>query len=446
VKRLFGTDGVRGVANRELTPEMAFRIGRIAAYLLKNSDERPFVVIGRDTRISGDMLQGALVAGICSSGVDARCLGVLSTPALAYLTRELKATAGIMISASHNPIEDNGLKIFAPSGYKLSDAVEAELENLYFSEDGLPRPAGEAVGSSRDDGEAVAMYRNYMQDLAVDLHGLHIAMDCGHGAVYKLAPEVFAALGARVTVLNNTPNGVNINVKCGSTDPSALQGRVRETGAHLGLAFDGDADRLIAVNEQGEIVDGDVLMLMFALYLKKQGKLQKDTLVTTVMSNGGLDVAAKNQGLQVLRTVVGDRYVLEKMLEGGYNLGGEQSGHIIFSDFATTGDGLLSALMLTKLLKEEGKPFSSYGSLMTRLPQVTVNCRVSRKQGWEDLPSFQAAYEETRRQIGPYGRILVRPSGTEPVMRVMVEGELDAAALKGLADRLAGILSRELND
>ncbi len=445
MKKLFGTDGVRGVANRELTPEMAFRIGRISACLLKNSDEKPFVVIGRDTRKSGDMLEGALIAGICSSGVDARCLGVLSTPALAYLTKKLKATAGIMISASHNPIEDNGLKIFAPTGYKLSDRVEAKLEELYFGEDELPRPDGEGVGCSRDEHGAVDLYMDFMIELAPELRGMHIAMDCGHGAVYKLAPEIFASLGAEVTVLNNTPNGVNINVKCGSTDPSALQKKVQESGAHLGLAFDGDADRLIAVDEKGEIVDGDTLMLMFAFYLRGKGLLNRYTLVTTVMSNGGLDVAAEKKGLEVLRTAVGDRYVLEKMLEGGYNLGGEQSGHIIFSDYATTGDGLLSALMLAKIIKEEGQPLSSYSSLMTRLPQVTVNCRVSRKQGWEESAVFQEALQKAHKAIGPHGRILVRPSGTEPVMRVMVEGELDAGALKELAEDLAAVLSKELN-
>lgn len=444
-KKLFGTDGVRGVANRELTPEMAFRIGRISACLLKNSDEKPFAVIGRDTRKSGDMLEGALVAGICSSGVDARCLGVLSTPALAYLTRELKATAGIMISASHNPIEDNGLKIFAPTGYKLSDSVEAKLEEYYFQEDELPRPEGEEVGESRDDDEAVGLYMDFMKKLAPDLQGMHIAMDCGHGAVYKLAPEIFKSMGAKITVLNNTPNGININVKCGSTDPSALQEVVKEVGAHLGLAFDGDADRLIAVDEKGEIVDGDTLMLLFALYLQKKGLLQNDTLVTTVMSNGGLDVAAKEKGLNVVRTIVGDRYVLEKMIEGGYNLGGEQSGHIIFSNHATTGDGLLSALMLSKVIREDGRPLSSYGSLLTRLPQVTVNCRVSRKQGWEESPVFQKALEDVREKISPFGRVLVRPSGTEPLMRVMVEGELDAGSLKNLASDLAAILSKELN-
>lgn len=445
MKKLFGTDGVRGIANLELTPEMAFRIGRISSCLLKNGAEKPFVVIGKDTRKSGDMLQGALTAGICSSGADARCLGVLSTPALAYLTRELGAAAGIMISASHNPIEDNGLKIFAPSGYKLSDSVEAQLEEMYFGEDSLPRPQGPEIGSVIEDTEAVNLYVEYMKSTASDLSGVHIAMDCGHGAVYKLAPQLFSALGARVTVLNNDPNGTNINVKCGSTDPSALQQTVKDSGAMLGLAFDGDADRLIAVDEKGEIVDGDLLMLMFSLYMQKQNLLKHDTFVTTVMSNGGLDLAAAQHGLKVVRTVVGDRYVLEKMLEGDYKLGGEQSGHIIFSDYATTGDGLLSALKLVEMVKGEARPLSSYASLMARLPQVTVNCRVGRKDGWEELPAFQQALQDTYAKIGSYGRVLVRPSGTEPVMRVMVEGEKDEAVLRSLAQALAAILSRELS-
>lgn len=445
MKKLFGTDGVRGVANVELTPEMAFRIGRSLAYLLKNDATQPFVVIGKDTRKSGDMLQGALIAGICSSAADVRCLGVLPTPALAYLTKELGAMAGIMISASHNPIEDNGLKIFAPSGYKLSQSLEAELEELYYGEDQLPRPQGGAIGRVVEDSHAVDIYVDFLKKSAPDLSGLHLAMDCGHGAVYKLAPQVLRELGARVTVLNDNPNGININVKCGSTDPSVLQETVRQSGAMLGLAFDGDADRLIAVDEKGEIVDGDVLMLIFSLYLKKKQALKNNAFVTTIMSNGGLDVAAKENGLDVIRTVVGDRYVVQKMLEDGYNLGGEQSGHIIFLDYATTGDGLLSALKLVEFVKAEGRPLSSYAALMSRLPQVLVNCRVSRKDGWEELPAFKEALQDAYAIVGPYGRVLVRPSGTEPLMRVMVEGQNDEAVLQQLAEELAAILTRELN-
>jgi len=446
MEKLFGTDGVRGVANQELTPEMAYRIGRICAYLLNHKEqENPFIVIGKDTRQSGDMLQGALIAGICSSGVNVRCLGVLSTPGLAYLTKELGAMAGIMISASHNPIEDNGLKIFSPTGYKLCDNIEGELEKLYAEEDLLPRPQGGDIGCAMDDSYAINIYMNFLKQSAPDLTGMHIAMDCGHGAVYQIAPETFRDLGAKVTILNTEPNGVNINVKCGSTDPSFLQETVKETDAHVGLAFDGDADRLVAVDEKGEVVDGDVLMFMFALHLKKKSTLNHNTLVTTVMSNGGLDIAAQNKGMQIIRTKVGDRHVLEKMLEGGYSLGGEQSGHIIFSNYATTGDGLLSALKLAEILKEEGRPLSDYDKLIKRLPQVTLNCRVNRKKGWEELPAFKEAMQEVYEKIGPNGRILVRPSGTEPLMRVMVEGEVDKETLHKMASELTNILSRELS-
>ncbi len=445
MKKLFGTDGIRGVANKELTPEMAFRVGRICACLCKENPDNPFVVIGKDTRKHGDMLQGALTAGICSSGLDARCLGVLSTPALAYLTRELGAAAGIMISASHNPVEDNGLKIFSSSGYKFSDSQEARMEELYYSEDTLPRPLAGEIGRALPDQEALQLYLDYLASLSPGLQDLHIVLDCAHGAVYRLAPDVFRALGARVTVLNDSPDGLNINVKCGSTDPSALQETVKETGAQLGLAFDGDADRLIAVDERGEVVDGDLLMLIFARYLQKKNRLHDNSLVTTIMSNGGLDVAAREYGLRIVRTAVGDRYVLQRMLQDGSSLGGEQSGHIIFSDFATTGDGLLSALKLAGIIQEEGRPLSSYSTLMTRLPQVTVNCRVGRKDGWEELPAFQQALQQVREKLGPNGRILVRPSGTEPVMRVMVEGEQEVSALHDLAAELADILSRELS-
>jgi len=445
VQNLFGTDGVRGVANRELTPEMAFRIGRICAYLMKQKGEHSFSLVGKDTRRSGDMLEGALIAGICSSGMDVRCLGVLSTPAVAFLTRELKAAAGVIISASHNPIEDNGLKIFSSTGFKISDQTEKEIEQILAREDELPRPEGGEIGRVTENGETLEIYLESLRKIAPDLSGMHVAMDCGHGAVYSIAPELFRSLGAQVTVLNNEPNGVNINVDCGSTDPSQLQQVVKESGASLGLAFDGDADRLIAVDEKGEIVDGDVLMLLFSLYMKKNQQLKENTLVATIMSNGGLDIAAEQNGFRVVRAPVGDRFVLEKMVEGGYNLGGEQSGHIIFSDYCTTGDGVLTALQLSRILKEEGKNLSDYSSSFNRLPQVVSSCKVSRKEGWEEITSFQKALQKTYDQIGPYGRVLIRPSGTEPKMRIMVEGEKDEEELKSLAAELSEILSKELN-
>lgn len=445
MQNLFGTDGVRGVANRELTPEMAFRIGRICAYLMKQKGEHSFSLVGKDTRRSGDMLEGALIAGICSSGMDVRCLGVLSTPAVAFLTRELKAAAGVIISASHNPIEDNGLKIFSSTGFKISDQTEKEIEQILAREDELPRPEGGEIGRVNENGETLEIYLESLRKIAPDLSGMHVAMDCGHGAVYSIAPELFRSLGAQVTVLNNEPNGVNINVDCGSTDPSQLQQVVKESGASLGLAFDGDADRLIAVDEKGEIVDGDVLMLLFSLYMMKNQQLKENTLVATIMSNGGLDIAAEQNGFRVVRAPVGDRFVLEKMVEGGYNLGGEQSGHIIFSDYCTTGDGVLTALQLSRILKEEGKNLSDYSSSFNRLPQVVSSCKVSRKEGWEEITSFQKALQKTYDQIGPYGRVLIRPSGTEPKMRIMVEGEKDEEELKSLAAELSEILSKELN-
>ena len=445
MRQLFGTDGIRGVANKDLTPEMAFRMGRICAALINERKDDSFITLGMDTRRSGAMLEGALVAGICSSGVNVRSLGVLSTPALAFLTKNLGASAGIMISASHNPIEDNGLKVFASSGYKLSDKLEEEIESYYFKEDELSRPVGAKVGYLIRDEESVSQYIDFLKSISPDYSGLHVAMDCGHGAVYSIAPEVFSALGARITVLNNTPDGININVKCGSTDPSALRQKVKESGADFGVAFDGDADRVIAVDEKGEIVDGDLLMLLFARYLNATNKLINKTFVGTIMSNGGVDIAAEENGFSFLRTAVGDRYVLEKMLEGGFVLGGEQSGHIIFLDYATTGDGLLTALQLAKILKEEKKPLSSYNTIMKKLPQVTLNCRVARKDNWEKVASIKEALDIAYGKIGAGGRILVRPSGTEPVMRIMVEGDKEEKELHALASELIDIVARELN-
>ncbi len=445
MRNLFGTDGVRGVANRYLTPEMAFGIGRCSAHILKNNHPAPFIVVGRDTRKSGDMLEGALIAGICSSGMDVYTLGVVSTPALAYITRELGAVAGIMISASHNPIEDNGLKIFGPCGYKLSDSLETKLEETYFGEDSMPRPIGAEVGRVYSNGGTVKKYVDYMKKTGPALNGMHVALDCGHGSVYRLAPEIFRALGARVTVLNAEPDGININVNCGSTNPGQLQQVVKNSDVLLGMAFDGDADRLIAVDEKGDLIDGDLLMLIFTLYLKKKDKLRHNTLVATVMSNGALDAAAGQNNFRVIRTAVGDRYVLEKMLEGDFNLGGEQSGHIIFSEHSTTGDGLLTALELARVVSEEQKLPSAYQALFNRLPQITVNCRVARKNGWENLPRFKEAMTAAKEQLGPFGRILVRPSGTEPLMRVMVEGEINENELNKMAGDLAEILVSELN-
>lgn len=442
--KLFGTDGIRGVANRDLTPELAFNIGRIAAWLLGREHNKPVFVIGRDTRISGPMLEGALAAGINSAGGEVRLLGIVSTPAVAYLTRQINASAGVVISASHNPIEDNGLKIFNGQGYKLPDALEEQIEYHYFNDlDNLPRPEGSLLGQAYFDQEAFDYYVQHLKDNAVSLDGMSIVADCAHGAVCRLAKEILHQLGANVTMLHDHPDGNQINVNCGATDTADLQKAVVDKGASLGLAFDGDADRLIAVDEKGAIVDGDAVMAICALDMMNKSLLNKNTLVATVMSNGGLEILAERHGINIIRTAVGDRYVLEKMVEGEYNLGGEQSGHIIFSDYATTGDGLLSALQLLRVVRQEGKPLSELASCLERLPQVLVNQRVARKDGWSENPKITAAIDDIQQKIGRYGRILVRPSGTEPKIRVMLEGPLPEEKLEEYAQMLAGLIAAE---
>ncbi len=442
--KLFGTDGIRGVANRDLTPELAFKIGRITAWLLGREHENPLFLIGRDTRLSGSMLEGSLTAGITSAGGEVRLLGVVSTPAVAFLTRHYKASAGVVISASHNPIEDNGLKIFNSKGFKLPDALEDEIEEFYFSEpDNLPRPEGSKLGQAFFDQEALQQYLKYLQATAVELNGLKLVIDCAHGAVCRVAGELLEQLGAIVTRLHDNPDGSRINVRCGATDTADLQKAVLKEEAAVGLAFDGDADRLIAVDEQGQVVDGDAVMAISALNLLKKGKLSKQTLVTTVMSNGGLDIFAEKHGIKILRTAVGDRYVLEKMLEGGYNLGGEQSGHIIFSDHATTGDGLLTALQLLNVVWAEQKPLSTLAAVVERLPQVLVNQIVGRKEGWSENQRIQQAIDKVQAELGRHGRVLVRPSGTEPKIRVMLEAPLPEAKLDLLARDVAAVIAKE---
>lgn len=443
--KLFGTDGIRGVANHDLTPELAFRIGRIAAHLLSREHEDPLFLIGRDTRISGPMLEGSLLAGITSAGAGARLLGIVSTPAVAYLTRQTQSAAGVVISASHNPVQDNGLKIFNSRGMKLSDALEEEIEALYFSKEDeqLPRPDGAGVGRAFWDGEALQVYIDHLKKLAPSLHGMHLVIDCGHGAACSCAPELLSSLGARVAAIHDNPDGSLINVKCGATDTAELQREVLKRGADLGLAFDGDADRLIAVDEKGDPVDGDAIMALCAEDMLHKEKLNNLTLVATVMSNGGLDILAEEAGFRVLRTAVGDRYVLEKMIEGNYNLGGEQSGHIIFSDHATTGDGLLTALQLLQVVLDRGKPLSELAARLTRLPQVLVNQPVVSKEGWDRKPSISAAIDDTKEKLGRFGRILVRASGTENLIRVMIEAPLSEDRLFDYARSLAAIIEKE---
>lgn len=442
--KLFGTDGIRGVANRDLTPELAYRIGRIAAWMLGSKTESPLFVIGRDTRLSGPMLEGSLTAGINSVGGDVRLLGVISTPAVAYLTRHLNASAGVVISASHNPIEDNGLKIFHSNGFKLPDSMEDEIEKQYRSQvDELPRPEGSALGQAFHDGDAVQEYLEHLINTSTSLEGLYLVVDCAHGAACRVAGEVFQQLGAKVRTIHDDPDGSRINVDCGATDTADLQQEVIDSGASLGLAFDGDADRLIAVDEKCNMVDGDAIMAICAVDLAKKNLLKQNTLVATVMSNGGLDILAEKHGFNVIRTRVGDRYVLEKMVEGGFNLGGEQSGHIIYSDHATTGDGLLTALKLLTVVQEQQQPLSELASHLERLPQVLVNQKVGTKEGWDENKRITDAIDKIEQELGKRGRILVRTSGTEAKIRVMLEASLPEDKLKEYADSLAGVIAEE---
>lgn len=429
--RIFGTDGVRGAANTILTPELAFNLGRAGAYVLAQrvtAADSLAILVGRDTRISGDMLQAAMVAGILSVGADACLAGVLPTPAVAHLTATQGVHAGVMISASHNPAEDNGIKFFSRDGYKLPDELEDEIEYYLDHPASLPRPAGDRVGRVRLVEDWQQRYLDYLlqyRDFSLD--GLHVVLDCANGAAYRLAAQLFAATGAVVTTINDSPDGTNINVNCGSTRPAGLAKAVVELGADLGFAFDGDADRLIAVDHLGQTVDGDAIMAICALDLKRRGLLSSDLLVATVMSNLGLEKAMQAAGIRLLRSQVGDRYVLAMMQETGAALGGEQSGHIIFSQLSTTGDGLLTALQLAGIVAGSSQSLAELAAVIQPYPQVLHNVRVADK-GIVDLPPVQAAIEQAKAALDGRGRILVRPSGTEPLIRVMVEAEEQALA------------------
>ncbi|MFD3450461.1 phosphoglucosamine mutase [Microbacteriaceae bacterium 4G12] len=421
--KYFGTDGVRGVANSELTPELAFKVGRFGGYVLTKNTERPKVLIGRDTRVSGHMLEGALVAGLLSIGAEVMRLGVISTPGVAYLTKALGAQAGVMISASHNPVQDNGIKFFGPDGFKLSDEQEFEIEALLDKEvDELPRPVGAELGQVNDYFEGGQKYLQYLkQTVDEDFSGLHVALDCAHGATSSLAPYLFADLEADISTMGTTPNGVNINEGVGSTHPESLAAFLKEKGAHVGLAFDGDGDRLIAVDENGDIVDGDQIMYICAKYMNENGKLKNNTIVSTVMSNLGFYKALEANDIKSIQAGVGDRYVMEEMRKGGYNLGGEQSGHIIFLDYITTGDGMLSAIQLVNIMKATGKPLSQLANEMKKFPQLLVNVRVTDKQQALENTRIQEIVRVVEEEMAGNGRILVRPSGTEPLIRVMAE-------------------------
>lgn len=421
----FGTDGVRGEANVELTPELAFKLGRFGGYVLSQHEtERPRVFVARDTRISGEMLESALIAGLLSVGIEVYKLGVLATPGVSYLVRTEKASAGVMISASHNPAQDNGIKFFGGDGFKLDDDREAEIEALLDAPaDELPRPSAQGLGTLVDYPEGLRKYEKFLVDSGIDLEGMKIVLDTANGAASVSARDVFLDLNADITVIGENPDGLNINDGVGSTHPEQLQEAVKEAGAEIGLAFDGDSDRLIAVDENGQIVDGDRIMFIIGKHLSEQGKLAQNTIVTTVMSNLGFHKALDVQGINKVVTAVGDRYVVEEMRKNGYNFGGEQSGHVIIMDYNTTGDGQLTAIQLTKVLKETGKTLSDLASEVTIYPQKLVNIRVenSMKDKAMDVPVIAQVIEKMEAEMAGNGRILVRPSGTEPLLRVMAE-------------------------
>lgn len=443
--KYFGTDGVRGVANQELTPELAYKIGRCGGFVLTGEADKPVVVIGRDTRISGPMLESALIAGLLSIGASVVRLGVVSTPAVAYITRELKADAGVMISASHNPVEDNGIKFFAGDGFKLSDETEIRIEQLIDAEqDELPRPVGGDIGTVTDDDSAKKRYLDFLKTtITGGFSGLKIVLDCANGSAYELAPAVFRELGAEIITVGAEPDGRNINAGVGSTHPEYLREQVLTHKADLGLSFDGDADRLIAIDDQGEEVDGDYILCIIGDAMKQAGKLKHDTVVTTVMANIGFFKAAGQLGLQTAQTAVGDRYVMEEMRRGGFNLGGEQSGHVIFLDYITTGDGILTALQLVDTIKASGRKLSELKTIMRKFPQVLVNVRVEDKSKYLGNQAIEAAAEEVSRELGDNGRVLVRPSGTESLIRVMAEGP-DKDQVEAYVAKIVDVVKKEL--
>lgn len=448
--RIFGTDGVRGVANKELTVELAMNLGKAGAYVLtKERAHKPTILVGGDTRISGEMLANALMAGICSVGADAVYVGVVPTPAIAYLTRYYGYDAGVVISASHNPSEYNGIKFFNGDGYKLSDLLEDEIEEVMrMNSAELPMPVGGEVGHITYRYDAKDDYVRFACSLIdLDLSGLKIVVDTAEGASYYTAPKTLESLGAKPVVIHNHPDGVNINRACGSTHMEELKKRVVEEGADLGIAFDGDADRMLAVDENGNMVDGDQIMAICGLYMRNQGRLKKDTVVATVMSNLGFFRMGEKEGINIVRTKVGDRYVLEYMLANGCNLGGEQSGHVIFLDENTTGDGLISALHLLEVIVKSGKKLSELASVMRVLPQALVNARVSniKKEYYMDNKVVADAVAELEARFAGAGRVLIRPSGTEPLVRVMIEGD-DQKFIEEEAKKLAEIIEKNIGE
>ncbi len=445
--KYFGTDGVRGEANVELTPEMAFKLGRFGGYVLsQHEEETPLVFVGRDTRISGELLEHALIAGLLSVGIRVYKLGVIATPGVSYLVRTEKASAGVMISASHNPALDNGIKFFGGDGFKLDDDRELEIEALLdATEDTLPRPSAHGLGTVMEYPEGLRKYQEFLVSTGVQLEGMHVVLDTANGAASTSARQIFADLGAQLTVIGENPDGLNINDGVGSTHPEHLQEKVKEVGAAIGLAFDGDSDRLIAVNENGEIVDGDKIMYIIGSYLSSKGLLEKNTIVTTVMSNLGFHKALDAKGIQKEITAVGDRYVVEEMRKSGYNLGGEQSGHVVIMDYNTTGDGQLTGVQLTKIMQETGKKLSELAAEVTIYPQKLVNIRVenSMKDKAMEVPAIREIIEKMEAEMAGYGRILVRPSGTEPLLRVMAEAPTDQE-VDYYVDTIAAVVQAEI--
>lgn len=446
--KYFGTDGVRGVANQELSPELAFRLGRCGGYVLTQhaeSDHQPLVLVARDTRASGEMLASALTAGLLSVGIEVLNLGVITTPAVAYLIKVQGAAAGIQISASHNPAADNGIKFFGPDGYKLSDDTEEEIEALLDAPtDELPRPAAEGLGTVADYPEGALKYTQFLeQTLNDNLAGIHVALDAANGATSGLVSRLFADLDTQFDTMATSPDGVNINAGVGSTHPEALAKFVVAKGAQVGLAFDGDGDRCIAVDENGVIVDGDKIMFILASAMKAAGRLKHDTVVTTVMSNLGLYKALAANDMQSVQTAVGDRHVVEEMRKNGYNIGGEQSGHVVLFDYHNTGDGMLTGIHLLNVMKQTGKSLSELAAAVHTYPQKLVNIPVADKDNWQAYPAIQDAITAVETEMGDEGRVLVRPSGTEPLLRVMAEAQTQDL-VDQYVDQIAEVVKREM--
>ncbi|MCK9443294.1 MAG: phosphoglucosamine mutase [Tissierellaceae bacterium] len=444
--KLFGTDGVRGIANKDLTPELAFKIGRAGAYILSNSN-RGKIILGKDTRISGDMLEAALTAGICSMGLDVVSVGIMPTPAVAYLTRKYEALAGVVISASHNPGEYNGIKFFDARGLKLSDEMEEQIEELILNDEKIENiPTGNKIGKVIVDDNGSDNYIQYLiSTIELDLKGIKVALDCANGALYKIAPETIKRLGGDIVVVNHEPTGMNINQSCGSTNPKEIQKLVVDSRSDIGLSFDGDGDRIIAVDEKGKIIDGDHILAICGTHLKKQGKLKNNTIVGTVMTNMGLDLYLEEKGIDMVKTKVGDRYILEEMLKSDYVLGGEQSGHIIFLDYNTTGDGLATGLHLLEVMKAENKPISELNKLISDYPQVLINAKVKNelKNKYHNNREIMEKIKQVEEIFHGQGRVLIRPSGTEPLVRVMIEAKEDIG-LEKIASDLARFIEEKI--